>query len=54
MLTPLSFVLAVSMIKDIIEDVKRHKSDKVENNKEVLVAGGKSPPVAFEEEETMF
>lgn len=45
MLTPLSFVLIVSMVKDIIEDVKRHKSDNVENNREVYVAGGKNPPI---------
>ncbi len=44
MLTPLSFVLIVSMVKDIIEDVKRHKSDNVENNREALMAGGKLPP----------
>jgi hypothetical protein len=47
MLTPLAFVLLVSMIKDIIEDVKRHKSDNVENNREVLSAGGKMPPTAL-------
>ena len=33
MLTPLSFVLIVSMVKDIIEDVKRHKFDNLENNR---------------------
>ena len=27
MLMPLSFVIVVSMIKDIFEDFKRHKSD---------------------------
>ena len=27
MLMPLSFVIAISMIKDIFEDYKRHKSD---------------------------
>lgn len=48
MLTPLSFVLIVSMVKDIIEDVKRHKFDKLENNKEVLMGGGKLPPVFSE------
>ena len=37
MLLPLSFVLVVSMIKDIIEDVQRHKFDNIENNKEILV-----------------
>ena len=37
MLMPLGFVLAVSMIKDIFEDYKRHKSDRIENYKKVLV-----------------
>jgi hypothetical protein len=37
MLFPLSFVLIVSMIKDIIEDVGRHRFDNLENNKKVLV-----------------
>ena len=32
MLIPLTFVLVVSMIKDIFEDHKRHNSDKQENN----------------------
>lgn len=38
MLMPLSFVIFVSMVKDIFEDLKRHKSDKIENNREVLAA----------------
>lgn len=33
MLFPLSVVILVSMIKDIFEDNKRHKSDNEENNK---------------------
>ena len=37
MLVPLSFVVLVSMIKDIFEDMKRHQSDKLENNCKVLV-----------------
>jgi hypothetical protein len=37
MLLPLGFVVVVSMIKDIIEDVKRHKSDNIENNRKVTV-----------------
>ena len=37
MLMPLAFVIVVSMIKDIFEDYKRHKSDKIENFKQVLV-----------------
>ena len=38
MLVPLSFVVLVSMIKDIFEDLKRHQSDNQENNRKVLVA----------------
>ena len=37
MLVPLTFVVFVSMIKDIFEDLKRHQSDKLENNRKVLV-----------------
>lgn len=37
MLFPLTFVIILSMIKDIFEDYKRHKSDKSENYKRVLV-----------------
>ncbi len=37
MLLPLSFVIAVSMIKDIFEDYKRHKSDDNENFQTVEV-----------------
>ena len=37
MLMPLAFVIVVSMIKDIFEDWKRHKSDAIENNKLVQV-----------------
>ena len=33
MLLPLLFVIGVSMIKDIFEDLKRHKSDDLENNR---------------------
>ena len=42
MLFPLGFVLLVSMVKDIIEDVGRHKFDNVENNKNVLVGNPKT------------
>jgi phospholipid-transporting ATPase len=31
MLVPLTFVVMISMIKDILEDVSRHKSDNIEN-----------------------
>ena len=37
MLVPLSFVVLISMIKDIFEDVKRHKTDKLENNRIVHI-----------------
>lgn len=37
MLMPLAFVLGVSMIKDIFEDWKRHKSDDLENFKKAAV-----------------
>jgi hypothetical protein len=33
---PLAFVVVVSMFKDVLEDFKRHKTDKQENNKQVL------------------
>ena len=32
------FVIIVSAIKDLIEDIQRHISDDVENNRKVLVA----------------
>lgn len=31
-LVPLTFVTLVSMVKDIVEDLKRHKQDNTENN----------------------
>jgi hypothetical protein len=37
MLMPLGFVILVSMIKDIFEDLKRHRSDNTENNMKVLI-----------------
>ena len=37
MLLPLLFVIGVSMIKDIFEDSKRHKSDNLENFKRTEV-----------------
>jgi phospholipid-transporting ATPase len=37
MLYPLTFVVVVSMIKDISEDYKRYKSDKKENYRTVRV-----------------
>ena len=36
MLLPLTFVISVSMIKDISEDYKRHKSDRKENMSKIL------------------
>lgn len=35
-LMPLGFVVLVSMVKDIMEDMKRHASDNQENNSKVL------------------
>jgi|JI9StandDraft_1071089.scaffolds.fasta_scaffold23908_2 phospholipid-transporting ATPase len=40
-LVPLMFVITVSAVKDIFEDMKRHTSDGVENNKKVLSANQK-------------
>jgi hypothetical protein len=37
-LGPLGFVVGLSMIKDLIEDVKRYFSDKAENYNKVKVA----------------
>ena len=37
MLMPLGFVILVSMVKDIFEDLKRHRSDNTENNMKVLI-----------------
>jgi phospholipid-transporting ATPase len=34
-LLPLCFVVFVSLIKDGLEDLKRHKSDNLENNSKV-------------------
>ena len=42
MLLPLSFVVVVSMIKDIFEDVKRHKTDKLENNRMIYVGNNET------------
>lgn len=36
MMMPLAFVVGVSMIKDIFEDAKRHKSDDEENMRNCL------------------
>ena len=46
-LIPLSFVVLVSMIKDIFEDTKRHESDSRENNRKVMV--GNEQTGVFEE-----
>ena len=36
MFVPLSMVIAVSAIKDLFEDLKRHQEDKTENNSKTL------------------
>ena len=38
LLMPLSFVVGMSMIKDIYEDYMRHKSDDEENSRKAVVA----------------
>ena len=50
MLVPLTFVVLVSMIKDIFEDMKRHQSDNLENNRSVSVGNpttGKFEPTLW-------
>ena len=37
-LLPLLFVVSVSAIKDLFEDIKRHRADDQENNRKALVA----------------
>ncbi len=37
MFGPLGCVLGISMLKDLYEDLKRHKMDKEENNRPMLV-----------------
>lgn len=34
---PLFIIIMVSMLKDVFEDSKRHKSDNEENNREIMV-----------------
>ena len=36
MFFPLSFVVTVSAIKDLVEDLKRHREDAQENNSKTL------------------
>lgn len=38
---PLAFVVGLSMVKDLFEDVKRHLSDRSENMKKVKVSSKK-------------
>mmetsp|Transcript_29398 Transcript_29398/g.28516 ORF Transcript_29398/g.28516 Transcript_29398/m.28516 type:complete len:128 (+) Transcript_29398:415-798(+) len=47
MLLPLSFVVLVSMVKDIFEDYQRHRADDIENSK--LTLQGNPLTEAFEE-----
>ena len=42
MALPLTIVVFISMIKDAYEDLKRHKTDKEENEREVEVYSSKS------------
>jgi phospholipid-transporting ATPase len=41
-LLPLTFVVIVSAVKDLFEDLKRHQSDAQENNRKVLAANVKT------------
>jgi phospholipid-transporting ATPase len=43
LLFPLSFVVGLSMIKDIYEDYQRHRSDSEENNRKAVVATHLNP-----------
>lgn len=36
-LLPLGYILIISMIKDIKEDMRRHRLDKVENKRKAMV-----------------
>ena len=36
-ITPLLFVILVSMIRELIEDIQRHKYDKINNEEEVII-----------------
>jgi len=39
MLIPLSIVMGLSMLKDLLEDYSRHKSDRQENEQQTLIMG---------------
>ena len=41
-LLPLMFVCAVSAVKDLFEDIKRHRADDQENNRKTLVLDQKT------------
>ena len=41
-LLPLLFVVIVSAVKDLFEDLKRHNSDTKENNRKVIVANSET------------
>ena len=45
LLLPLSFVVGISMIKDIYEDYLRHKSDNEENSRIVTIAKPRKPTI---------
>ena len=40
---PLAVILTITAIKDLFEDLKRHKSDKEENNRKVTVIRDGNP-----------
>jgi len=46
---PLGFVVLISMIKDIYEDIQRHRQDNDENNRKVEVAVSKTRKISKKE-----
>ena len=46
---PLGFVVLISMIKDIYEDIQRHRQDNDENNRKVKVAVSKTRKISKKE-----
>jgi len=37
LIVPIMLVVIVSMVKDLYEDIKRHRFDRMENNRKTLV-----------------
>jgi len=51
---PLGFVVSISMIKDIYEDIMRHRQDNDENNRKVEVSETKLEGPKKDKKETRF